>query len=130
MNFPVKISVNPKTVESMLISLTDSGASDYWLSKFDNTRTPTRVKRDCDCPATNTNHWAHCEVLRGNGFFKLTEEDGGKKMAIGISHIKKGLQLMADNFPKHFGDVIAENEDSHTADLLLQLACFGEEKYA
>lgn len=40
--------------------------------------------------------------------------------------IRRGLEVMAQQYPKHMNDVIFENDDADTSDLLLQLALFGE----
>jgi len=38
----------------------------------------------------------------------------------------KGLQLMAEKYPRHFADFIEENDDADTGDVFLQLCCFGD----
>jgi hypothetical protein len=40
-----------------------------------------------------------------------------------------GLKLMAEKYPKHWGDFLAENEDAATGDVFVQLCLFGEVKY-
>lgn len=40
--------------------------------------------------------------------------------------IKEGLGVMAVNYPKHFGDWMAENDDANTSDVFLQCCVFGE----
>lgn len=43
-----------------------------------------------------------------------------------LGKIKKGLTLMAKKFPKHYADIITENTDCETSDILLQLALLGD----
>lgn len=42
---------------------------------------------------------------------------------------QKGETLMLQNQPKHFADIIAENDDATTADVFLQFALMGELVY-
>lgn len=46
-----------------------------------------------------------------------------------MAAIQRGLDLMARDYPKHFSNIIAENDDAETADVFLQLALLGEIKY-
>lgn len=58
------------------------------------------------------------------------EEDEYTMVALNLTKIKKGLTLMAKKEPSHFADILNENTDEVTADILLQLALFGEVKYS
>lgn len=58
------------------------------------------------------------------------EEDEYTMVALTLAKIKKGLTLMAKKEPEHFADIINENADEVTADILLQLSVFGEVKYS
>ena len=43
--------------------------------------------------------------------------------------LKKGLQVMADKYPSHFADLLAENDDACTGDVFLQCCVFGDAIY-
>lgn len=43
--------------------------------------------------------------------------------------LKKGFKLMAEKSPKKFSDIIKDDYDSETGDILVQYACFGELTY-
>ena len=43
-----------------------------------------------------------------------------------LKDIKKGLELMRDEYPHHFADLVSGNDDAITGDVFLQLATFGE----
>lgn len=45
---------------------------------------------------------------------------------ITLKEIQKGLELMAEKHPRHFGDFIAENDDAITADVFCQLVAYGD----
>lgn len=39
---------------------------------------------------------------------------------------ERGLVVMAQKYPQHFANFVAENDDAETGDVFLQCACFGE----
>lgn len=45
------------------------------------------------------------------------------------ANIAAGLRLLAEKWPGHFADVLAENDDATTADVFLQLVALGEVRY-
>ena len=40
--------------------------------------------------------------------------------------VREGLQTMADKYPKHMADFMAENDDAITGDVFVQCCIFGE----
>lgn len=44
--------------------------------------------------------------------------------------MQRGLEVMAKKYPHWFSHIVQDNTDAPTADLFLQCALFGEEKYA
>ena len=46
-----------------------------------------------------------------------------------LNAIKKGLQIMAEKYPRHMGDFLNENDDADTGDVFLQCCLFGEAIY-
>jgi hypothetical protein len=73
--------------------------------------------------------------------FAICEENGdsdvsasGKWHEIGPSEFVKGLTLLATSkdgaYAKHFADILTDNTDAATADILMQMVCLGEETYA
>lgn len=61
--------------------------------------------------------------------FIKTTEDGPKEFRLDRVAIMKGLALMAEKHPRHFGDFLAEHDDADTGDVFIQLALFGEVLY-
>ena len=63
---------------------------------------------------------------------ELIDERSGEKVRHRVcsADIKRGLQLMAEKYPKHFADLVSEEGDMWTGDVLLQLSTLGELKYA
>jgi len=62
-------------------------------------------------------------------FIKDIEDDDGAEYRLDLEAIRKGLRVMADKFPKHFGDVLDENDDAETGDVFLQCCLFGDVIY-
>lgn len=58
------------------------------------------------------------------------EGNGGGKMAgIARHDFTRGLSLMAEKSPKHFADLISENDDALTHDVFMQYVILGEVVY-
>ena len=58
-------------------------------------------------------------------------EEGDKKpRLLTRESLAAGLKVMAEKYPKHFGDLLSEsNQDATTGDVLVQCAVFGEIVY-
>ena len=48
------------------------------------------------------------------------------KHHITMDDVRKGLELMRDKYPRHYADLMEEDDDLITGDVWLQLAVFGE----
>ena len=56
----------------------------------------------------------------------ISEFPKSAKHHITIADVQKGLELMRDQYPRHYADLVEENDDLITGDVWLQLAVFGE----
>ena len=45
---------------------------------------------------------------------------------LGLAELEAGLQVMAEKYPRHFSDMLEENDDADTGDVYLQCCLFGE----
>lgn len=90
---------------------------------------------DCDC---REDKWA-VALLKGKGVvvYDTYDEDAedaeaitdfpeSAKHHITIDDVKKGLELMRDQYPRHWADLVEEDDDLITGDVWLQLTVFGE----
>jgi hypothetical protein len=86
---------------------------------------------DCEC---REDKWATA-LLKGKGVVvydlyscesELSENEEPDRYPITIDNIRKGLELMRDQYPRHYADLVEENDDAITGDVFLQLAVFGE----
>lgn len=69
------------------------------------------------------------ELLAGKTVKLEDFEDAEARYTLTLPKLKRGLKVMALDFPKHFLDILTENDDSDTADVLLQCSLFGEVIY-
>jgi hypothetical protein len=46
-----------------------------------------------------------------------------------VEKLQSGLEVMAKEFPFHWNNLVSENDDADTSDVLLQLSLFGELVY-
>lgn len=90
---------------------------------------------DCEC---REDKWAEA-LLKGKGVMvydcydedvdydaDLSEFPKSAKHHITMDDVRKGLELMRDEYPRHYADLMEEDDDLTTGDVWLQLAVFGE----
>lgn len=134
-NTPAPVIVNcaiPVPFERITNCITGTieGGSTYWCNTFqtadDNTSTSLyqSIRNAGDV-------WYDSEVFWEQGgkaileFDKPTDADSGTR-TIGKAELVNGLAVMASVAPRHFGDLINENDDATTHDVFLQCVLFGE----
>jgi hypothetical protein len=75
-------------------------------------------------------HFPMCEAGGGVRLVDCTGDDnfpgGAKPVLLDYAALLRGLQLMAEQHPRHFASIVEESEDADTGDCLIQLAVFGE----
>lgn len=101
------------------------GGSTYWLQRYEYTHTPDAIM---DNPAYScVDFWAK------GGRMVLTydnpEGEDTKDKEIGLNEIRLGLRSMAAESPRHFGDLLSENDDAITHDVFIQHVIFSEVVY-
>jgi hypothetical protein len=57
------------------------------------------------------------------------EGEGKGRKRITQDDVRHGLDVMRHDYPKHFGDLMADRGDADTADLFIQCAVFGKAVY-
>ena len=86
----------------------------------------------CECCEDK---WATA-LLKGKGVvvydcYELDEAETDEERAaarheITLADVKRGLDLMKEKYPRHWADLVEENDDLITGDVWLQLTVFGE----
>ena len=86
---------------------------------------------DCDC---REDKWAKA-LMNGKGVVvydcyemdsELNDGEEATKYRRTMDGVRKGLELMRDQYPRHYADLMEEEDDAVTGDVWLQLAVFGE----
>lgn len=101
------------------------GGSGYWCVEYAYGHTPAFDNPDKHPAYACEDFWVKGGIVN----FKYENYEDGPE--IGVKHLSCntlawGLGIMADKYPNHFGDLLSENDDADTHDVLLQCALFGE----
>ena len=120
-NITVPVNISEQRVKDLLCNAIEGG-SNYWVSTLDRKGGITRAQAEYrqDVPFVE------------GGWLELEEQDQSgdtKTFKIDRAAIIKGLAVMAEKYPRPFGDFISENDDAETGDIFLQCICFGEAIY-
>lgn len=76
-------------------------------------------------------HWSQLVPTQEGGCLYVGDKHGDKVKGrrshkLNLESIEKGMKVIAEKYPKHYGDFLAENEDADTGDVFLQCCLFGE----
>ncbi len=127
--FKVQIDVSARDVASLICSGFEGGVS-YWCRIMDY-REPKVVRPVID----------EDEVFKHNDYplldggaviCRVFDEGTDKKYAplvLDRDAVQRGLTLMAEKYPRHWGDFLSTNYDACTGDVFLQLCLLGEVVY-
>ena len=115
--FKVMTEVPAQRVANTLVSGIEGGIG-YW-AQIGNEKGPGYNSTTCD------------RIVAGKAHLLLTEVDDtmGKHLVLNRSAVEMGLTVMAEKYPKHFADMVSENDDATTGDVLVQCALLGEVVY-
>lgn len=120
-----------------LLCCAREGGSNYWLRHIRVTYPESDIPKvyinesEGD-RGPNASQWEPLYVcpLTEHGYWDVTiDEDDAKPIRLDREAIERGLKLMRDKYPRHFGDALAGNEDAETGDVFLQCALLGELVY-
>lgn len=73
----------------------------------------------------------HLELPFKGGYIEFSdlEDEEAEHKNLTIEAIQRGVKIMAEKYPRHFGDWLSENDDAITGDVFLQCCLFGEVVY-
>ena len=124
--------ISIETARNLLVSAFEGG-SNYWMSIFQyiyphGTKREDYIEDGSRAVVDTLGHvWHPAYVL-------TTIKDGGlvlwdtenEKHTLTREKLLNGFDVMAQKYPHHFRNIVDENDDAETADVLLQCALFGE----
>lgn len=115
------VTITPERVADVLRCALEGGST-YWCKDFK----PHSYPEGCLL--------GHEAIARGEPFNVglFYGDDYGMTYKLIVNsreRIAEALQDMQSRYRRHFEDVVNENEDANTGDILFQLLCFGEVVY-
>jgi len=132
--------ITPQRIADVITAGVEGGIA-YWATDFLLTKPPGSMTLPSGAtgayaPPEGGDPW-YCDanVYASDDFvIEVTEieaSDGTSTVTRRITRkdIQKALQIMAEKYDWHFKNIVGENEDSETGDVLIQLACFKELVY-
>lgn len=138
--FEVKttITLSKSRIQSLLCTAFEGG-SNYWYRNLKPVLPEGIVLEDFCEGGRFTDpkeYWHWCEIVPLHPGCALTIEDQYEPLAgyqypyrLDMQAIERGVNVMAEKCPRHFADVINENDDAITGDVFLQCCLFGEVIY-
>lgn len=117
----VKQEVTLQRISDLLCSAFEGG-SNYWYNieefvkpeNFNNSEEGDEKFRHLSYP------------INEGGALLISDGEDDTKHILNLESIKKGLKVMARDYPRHFNDFMQENDDACTGDVFLQCCLFGE----
>lgn len=137
MNFIIetKTELTEKDIASILVSAFEAGGIKDWAT-VEEIVLPKKVVLDSKhigWVMVGSEGWPSyiAAPLLDEGYVQIADnEDDDKNFIVNRQAIARGLHLMANGEHRHhFNDILDENHDINTADILIQLSVFGEVKY-
>lgn len=109
MKIPVTYELSETRIDELLESALLSG-SRYW----------------CACTEYETN------IFKDGTTIVILDTEEDKKYTITRAKVEKGLKKFANSkdYSRHFADIVSENDDMYTADIMLQFIVFGDVIYS
>lgn len=122
------IEINNQRREDMLVGALEEGSNYwYWIDE-EGFNTVEAFKDKDNHEPFSTVMW---KAIMGGKTIKISDKED-QDIYIGeinLDKVKSGEQLMLENSPKHFYDIINETDDAITADVWFQYCVLGEVIY-
>jgi hypothetical protein len=121
------------TTRNLLVSALEGGIN-YWgcLLKYEFPPNTTREDFLEDGPRAVTDTLGHVwhiayvlPTIKDGGIVILDKEENSHH-TLTREKLLNGFDIMAQKYPTHFNNIVIENDDAETADVLLQCSLFGE----
>lgn len=114
-----KLTFSQQRISDLLCCGFEGGVG-YWCVIVDYI--PEGIRGKCTYP--------HIEVPFHPGAAILLQEiDGENVLRLDRAALERGLQIMAEKYPRHFANFAQEAEDAETGDVFIQCCVLGEIVY-
>ncbi len=117
-------------IASLIISALEGG-SNYWytIAEFVKPEDADLWRFPDESSLADAHVYRHVQYPLSKGGALLIEDREGTEegqFRLDLDSIAKGLQIMAKDCPRHYADILAENDDAITGDVFLQCCLFGK----
>lgn len=117
------VEINSDLIRDSLC-LAFEGGSNYWYAELGKGAPPT------EDISSVLYSWVYSWPTCGGSVTLMdVEGDTGEPLTLDGQAIARGLQSMADKYPRHLHDLLTEDGDAETGDVFLQCCLFGEIVY-
>lgn len=126
----VKLQISEDRIASLLVGAFEGG-SNYWIDHINHKPYEDVVPG----AVVGEPRWAEMRLrLPATVWEDTSEEPDGvdgspRARTLDEKAIQRGLDLMANNWPRHFAQWMTENDDAETSDVFLQLCLLGDIVY-
>lgn len=104
------------------------GGSNYWLNSFvahkDSADLRARLKAVDKIWYAEEQFWT--EGGKADLEFDKPDDKSDGTATVTLTALTNGLTIMANTAPRHFADLMSENDDAITHDVFIQCVLFGE----
>ncbi len=111
-----QVGISRETLESLLVSAFEGG-SNYWCKKV------YVIKGE-------HKDWLSADIAHGRiqtiGVF---DAEDGKRYIAHTKDIPKAFEVMSKKYPRHFADILKQDDDADTADVFFQCWVLGDAVY-
>jgi hypothetical protein len=127
----IKKTIAPAMICNAFVGAFEGG-SNYWLHSAE-----LKFADKKPDPELKLVWYGHDSLYEGDFTFEVGYDDpdedegegNGKKLLSYPRDVTKGLELMAEKSPNHFADLLNENDDAITHDVLMQYIVLGDIVY-
>lgn len=124
------ITITRDRLSDVLCSALEGG-SNYWYW-LEGKVEPTVWEFESD-PPRERSHYLNDYPLNPGGALLIRDvedEESHGTMCLDAQTIQWGLTILSQKYPQQIADILSEQDDANTGDILLQCALFGDIIYA
>ena len=128
MSVSVSVNVPTSTVRDLLVGAVEGGCN-YWGAFREDpnfTKSVTEAEQAAYVESEGGEYLPRYDIEHPNYCLRVLDYEGGTTYNVTFESFVNGLGIMANRYPHHFRNVIAENHDAETSDVFIQCAVFGE----
>lgn len=128
MSVSVSVNVPTSTVRDLLVGAVEGGSS-YWGAFREDpnfTKSVTESDMSAYIESEGGEYYARYDIENPNYCLRVSDIEDGTTYNITFENFVNGLGVMANRYPRHFKDIVAENHDAETSDVFIQCAVFGK----